>query len=91
MATPPRKPSARSRGFAEAGPYFGLGAQIAGTLAGFTLLGWWLDGRLGTRPWLMLAGIVLAFLGIAALLYRLAKQTSKPQKDYDGDGKVGLR
>jgi len=89
-SSPQRKSANPYRGLAEAGPYFSLGAQIAGTLAGLTLLGYWLDGRLGTRPWLMLAGIVVAFLGIGALLYRLAKQTAKPQKDYNGDGKIGL-
>lgn len=91
MPPPPKRKSANPyAGLSEAGPYFTLGAQIAGTLAGLTLLGYWLDGRFGTRPWLMLAGIVLAFLGIGALLYRLAKQTAKPEKDYDGDGTVGL-
>lgn len=92
MSDPPKRPSSNPyRGLAEAGPYFSLGAQIAGTLAGLTLLGYWLDGRFGTRPWLMIGGIVLAFLGIGALLYRLARQTAKPEKDYDGDGKIGRR
>jgi len=90
MTDPKRKPAHPYAGLSEAGPYFTLGAQIAGTLAGLTLLGWWLDGRLGTTPWLMLGGIVLAFAGVGALLYRLVKQTNKPAKDYDGDGTFGL-
>lgn len=43
-----------------------------------TLLGWWLDERLHTKPWLMLAG---AIIGIAAGLFgfiRTALAAGKP-------------
>lgn len=30
---------------------------------GFTLFGVWLDGQLGTKPWLMFAGILLGIVG----------------------------
>ncbi|MDO4712694.1 MAG: AtpZ/AtpI family protein [Candidatus Saccharibacteria bacterium] len=36
---------------------------------GLTLLGVWLDGQFGLKPWLMFAGIVLGF-GAAVLLVR---------------------
>lgn len=85
MADPKRKPASPYSGLSEAGPYFTLGAQIAGTLAGLTLLGWWLDGRLGTAPWLMLGGILLAFAGIGALLYRLVRQTGAAAKERRDD------
>lgn len=35
---------------------------------GFTLLGTYLDGLLQTKPWLMIAGIVVGFLGAFLLV-----------------------
>jgi hypothetical protein len=35
---------------------------------GFTLLGVWLDGVFGLKPWLMFGGIVIGFLGAYALV-----------------------
>ena len=52
----------------EAGPYIGLGAQFALTMAFFTLGGYGLDYWLGTTPWLTICG---AFLGMAALFIQL--------------------
>jgi hypothetical protein len=50
------------------GSHAGLGIKYAGTIVGFTLIGLWLDTKLGTRPWLLLAGI---FLGLAGGFYSL--------------------
>ena len=41
----------------------GAGLEIGLAVAGLTLVGWWLDGRWGTRPWLMLAGLAVAIVG----------------------------
>jgi len=54
----------------EAGRYAGLGLQFAFTIGLFALAGYWLDGRLGTDPWLLLGGI---FLGAAAGFVYLVK------------------
>lgn len=43
--------------------YAGLGVQFAGALVLFGALGRWADGKLGTDPWLMVAGIFLGFVG----------------------------
>ena len=37
---------------------------------GLTLLGVWADGQFGTKPWLMLAGVVLGFAGAIVLVRR---------------------
>ncbi|MFN3597124.1 MAG: AtpZ/AtpI family protein [Rubricoccaceae bacterium] len=50
----------------------GLGLQIAATMGAFVGGGIALDRALGTTPWLMLAGTVLAFAGVIALVVRLA-------------------
>jgi len=47
-------------------PYFkyaGLGLQFALTFLVFGAIGWWLDGKLGTAPWLMVVGIALGAAG----------------------------
>jgi F0F1-type ATP synthase assembly protein I len=41
--------------------------EIVATIFGFGLLGWWLDGRFGTRPVLM---IVLGLVGVFAISAR---------------------
>ena len=45
------------------GRYAGLGLRFALTAAVFGLLGWWLDGRFGTTPWLLVAGVLLGGVG----------------------------
>ncbi|HVS09701.1 MAG TPA: AtpZ/AtpI family protein [Planctomycetota bacterium] len=43
--------------------YAGLGVQFALTFLVFGAIGWWLDTKLGTAPWLMLIGIALGAAG----------------------------
>jgi ATP synthase protein I len=47
-----------------------VGLQFTLVLLGFLFLGRWLDGRLGTEPWLLLAGVFVGF-GLSTLwMYR---------------------
>jgi F0F1-type ATP synthase assembly protein I len=50
------------------GRYAGLGLQFAASLALFGAIGWWLDRRLSTGPWLfilgLLSGAALAFVAL---------------------------
>jgi ATP synthase protein I len=39
----------------------GIGFEFIAAVLVFAALGWWLDGRLGTEPWLMVAGVALGF------------------------------
>jgi F0F1-type ATP synthase assembly protein I len=48
--------------------YAGLGLTFAFTLLAFAGIGYWLDERFGTSPWLLIAGV---FLGFAGALYSL--------------------
>ena len=50
---------------------FGVGLQIAAGVGLGLLVGWWLDGKLGTSPWCMLGG---AMLGLASGMYLLITQ-----------------
>lgn len=44
-------------------PFIGLGSQLAASVIGCGFLGWWLDGKFGTTPWLMIG---LGFFGAVA-------------------------
>jgi F0F1-type ATP synthase assembly protein I len=63
-ATPPSNDPRRTpeKGVS-AGEYAGLGIQFAASIVVFLYLGQWLDRKLGTAPWLLLAGV---FLGAGA-------------------------
>jgi F0F1-type ATP synthase assembly protein I len=52
------------------GRYAGLGFQFAGALVAFGALGWWLDGLLGTSPWLLIAGVFIGAAGAFVALLR---------------------
>jgi hypothetical protein len=69
--------------FREAGPYLGLGMQIAASMAFFVGAGYFLDSWLGTFPWLMVAG---AFVGMAAVIIHLVRISKQMSADFnDGD------
>ena len=44
--------------------WFGYGLELAGVMAIFTYAGWRLDERWGTRPWLMVALMLVPMIGI---------------------------
>jgi ATP synthase protein I len=47
---------------------------VAGPLIGF-FGGKWLDGRFGTEPWLMIAGVILGFVAAGREIYHLVKKS----------------
>ena len=61
-----KEPYERSEGVGEgiassyrkAGPYIDASWQLAGAVGLGALAGWWLDKKLGTSPWLLVAGAV---------------------------------
>jgi uncharacterized membrane protein YedE/YeeE len=63
----------------------GLGCSIVVCLGGSILAGSWADQRLHTRPILVLVGILVGFLGSAAIIYNLA--VSLDRRENDGDDK----
>ena len=59
------------------GQLVGLGVQFVVTILVCLFVGQWLDRKLGTTPWLLLAGVLLgAALGFWTML-RVAKQAEK--------------
>jgi len=49
--------------YRQLGPYMGLGTELAASVAGMLLLGYYLDQRLNTSPWLLLTGAVIGMVG----------------------------
>ena len=69
----------------KAGPYLGIGSTFLASIAVCLFGGWWLDGVLGTTPWLTVAG---AFLGITTGFYLFLKIVMGEQRRRtDGDTK----
>jgi ATP synthase protein I len=67
-----------------AGKLGALGIELAGLVIGCLLAGWWLDGKLGTAPYLTLAGIFLGAFGGFMVVWRAIK-TSEGEASKPGD------
>ena len=44
-------------------PYMGLGTELAASVAGMLLLGYFLDQHFNTSPWLLLVGAAVGLVG----------------------------
>lgn len=79
--------NSRSRG---AGPepnlsgLAGIGVQFIVAILLFLFLGKWLDGRLGTAPWLMIVGV---FVGAGASMYAMYRKIFPPEPPKPPAGK----
>ena len=56
--------------YRKAGPYIDASWQLAGSVGLGTALGWWLDRKLSTGPWLLVGG---ALFGIGVGFYLFFK------------------
>jgi hypothetical protein len=66
-----------------AGQYAGYGFTWALSTLLFLLAGWWVDGKVGTTPFLTILG---AFVGAGAGFYSLYHHIVVEPLDRDGDG-----
>lgn len=67
----------REESMRQAGPYMTLGIQLVLTMVALGALGWWLDGRLNTAPWLMVSGLLMGAVGGMLNVIRMALRSSK--------------
>lgn len=65
----------------EAGPYMGLGLQLAGTMAVYVLGGWLMDRWLDTTPWLTVVGGLIGMVAFFIQLLRMTREMSRKDKD----------
>ena len=61
------------------GPYLTLGLQLSLTVLVFFFLVKWLDGALGSAPWLMLTGIFIGIVGGMISFLRKAMALGREQ------------
>ncbi len=57
-------------GYKKVGPYLGLGTQLAATVILMFYIGYWLDKRLETQPYLV---IIFSLLGSFAAIYNFIR------------------
>ncbi len=78
-----KKQSGQAAAYRKAGPYLNLGIEFAASFLLCFFGGRWLDGKLGTAPYLMLGGLFLgAAIGILNL-YRTAIRLQEREKQND--------
>ncbi len=62
-------------------PYLGLGLTFTVYILAFLFMGYWLDKKIGTEPWLMVIGaalgLTLGFVRMISTLNRLSQQQSR--------------
>lgn len=81
-----------TRGFDLYGRYAGLGMQFAATIGLFAWAGWWLDGKLGTRPIVLIVGVLLGFLGgLVSLVHKVPPPRGRSRGTADRGSKADDR
>jgi len=58
--------------------YSGSGLELAGAVAGFALVGYWIDRHYDTAPWGFVVGLVLGMVGG---FYNLVKQSLQAARE----------
>lgn len=78
MAAPdpskPKPPADWRSSLGDAGPYLGLGMQLALTVAFFTAAGYGIDRWLGTLPWGTIIGALLGITMLFVQVVRVSKE-----------------
>jgi F0F1-type ATP synthase assembly protein I len=60
-----------AEGYRKGAPYMAASTQLVAAVAVFTLLGWWLDGKLEHEtPWFTLVGAAIGMAGGFASFFR---------------------
>jgi ATP synthase protein I len=68
--------------------YSGAGIELAGATAGLALLGYWIDGKFGTKPWGILVGV---FIGLVGGLYNLVRESLAAVKEGQAEDAADAR
>ena len=73
----PHRPEQARPATLSGGEFAGVGLQFAATFLAFLFVGRWLDGRLGTTPWLTL---IFLFVGAGGAFYSMYRKLMAAQK-----------
>ncbi|UCE60377.1 MAG: AtpZ/AtpI family protein [Phycisphaerales bacterium] len=63
--------------------HYGLGIEFAAAVAGFGLVGYWIDRRWNSDPWGVVVGAVLGLIGATYNLVRGSTKAFKEAADED--------
>jgi ATP synthase protein I len=85
----PGSPTERRRVARELGRFTGLGLTWALSVLFFLLIGYWLDGRWGTLPWLTMAGAFIGAAGGFLSLYKALTAASRAERSERGPSAKG--
>jgi F0F1-type ATP synthase assembly protein I len=66
-----------------------LGMELAASVAGCSLIGYWIDRRTGSEPWGLVIGATLGFVGGMYNLLRIAIRAFREPDGPGGDGSGG--
>ena len=77
------KAARRTRTASDLSCYAGLGMQFAVTLLVFVAAGIWVDKRLGSEPWFLIAGVMLGGTGAFVAILRAVPPPGTPAKPND--------
>jgi len=61
--------------------FSGIGVEFAAAVAGFSVVGWWVDRHWNTKPWGLVIGAVLGLTGGMYNLIRESLGAFKPPVD----------
>ncbi len=75
--------------YRKAGPYLNLGIEFAASILLCLFAGRWLDGKLGTHPFLMLGGVLLGMTVGFLNLYRTVMRLQDQEKQKNREGRPG--
>jgi ATP synthase protein I len=73
--------AAKTRGYARTITASSIGLEMALAVVIGTLFGYWADGKLDTRPWLMILGIGFGFAAGMKGVFRYVRQAERDAKD----------
>jgi F0F1-type ATP synthase assembly protein I len=65
------------------GYMFAMGSEIGILVGGGSALGYWLDGRYHSSPWLFLACLLVGLVGAARRTYDYTKRLTQSEEDDD--------
>jgi F0F1-type ATP synthase assembly protein I len=63
----------------------GVGLELAGAVAAFTLVGIWIDRHFGSSPWGLVGGLLLGIVGGLYNFVREALQATREAQTEDRD------
>jgi len=69
----------------------GVGFTIVASILLWVLAGRWLDRKLGTEPWALIAGIIIGLISAGSIIYELAatRERTDDQGQNDQDRNAG--